>query len=122
MTGGAALKGLDFPIVDKFLGLGALLLGLAWQTLSAPDAVIRPETAPGWSYTSLPLTDLWTFFHPSYHFPNLARMGNQGILHANPLPYLGTLAAGISLWKEKSSLRWLLPASLILAGSTAVFS
>lgn len=75
------------------VGLYALLpvgavLGLAGWTLGHPQAVIQPEGAPGWSYQSLPATDLLSFFHPRYWFPDNAKMGNPGIVHANTLGIL----------------------------------
>ncbi|HNH46367.1 MAG TPA: hypothetical protein PKY30_04990, partial [Myxococcota bacterium] len=87
------------PVVARVLG-GAVLpvglvLGVAGWTLGHPQAVIQAETAPGWSYQSLPATDLISFAHPRYWFPDNARMGNPGIVHANSL---GLLNLGLLLW------------------------
>lgn len=64
-----------------------LLAAFAHTTLSAADAVIRPETAPGWIQGSLPAVDPLAFVHPgAYFFPDNARAGNVGIVH---VPYVG---------------------------------
>lgn len=105
----------------RYALLPNLLIGIvAGLTLNRADAVIHAESAPGWNYSSLPLTDLWTFIAPDYHFPDLARMGNQGIVHANPLPWLASIAALWAVWKGRQipdQRRWslLLGACLLLA-------
>lgn len=76
--------------------LVAPFLWLAWSTLHAPDAVVRPETAPGWSQASLPAVDPLTWVHPGdYYFPDNRLSGNFGILHVS---YLGFVALGAAVW------------------------
>lgn len=70
---------------------------IAWArtTLSATDAVIRSESAPGWSYGTLPATDLLSWLHPgAWYHPDTPAMGNAGILHVN---YLGWIALAVAL-------------------------
>jgi hypothetical protein len=81
-------------LIGALLPVG-LVLGVAGWTLGHPQAVIQAETAPGWSYQSLPATDLISFVHPRYWFPDNARMGNPGIVHANSL---GLLNLGLLVW------------------------
>lgn len=78
----------------------ALITGTAAWTLSHPDAVIAADSAPGWNYKNLPVTDLLTFVHPSWHFPDNARAGNLGILHANSYGVLPLLLAG-AVWLRR---------------------
>lgn len=83
--------------------LAAPVLGLAWSTLHAPDAVIRADTAPGWSFARLPALDLLTLIRPGdYYFPDLRPQGNLGIIHVNYLGLLALGAAGLTLWRTRA--------------------
>ena len=73
-----------------------LILWAGGSTLSAKDAVIQPDSAPGWGYETLPVTDLLTFLLPRYHFPDNMRVGNQGILHSNYRIGLGALKSDLN--------------------------
>lgn len=71
-----------------------LLAAFALTTLHAPDAVVHPESAPGWVQGNLPAVDPLAFIHPgSYFFPDNARGGNVGIVH---VPYIGWVAIGLA--------------------------
>jgi hypothetical protein len=85
------------------LGYAALagpLLAVAGWTLSSPDAVVAQESAPGWSYRSLPATDLLTFLRPGdYYFPDNRQMGNFGIIHVDYLGWVAVFAALVGAWR-----------------------
>jgi hypothetical protein len=78
-----------------------LLLWLAGRTLLDQAAVIRVESAPGWGYQSLPVTDLLTFLVPRYHFPDNLAVGNAGILHSNYLGMVLLVAGIIGIYRLK---------------------
>ncbi|MDP2313604.1 MAG: hypothetical protein Q8P41_11910 [Pseudomonadota bacterium] len=101
--------------------LAAPVLAVAGWTLGSPDAVVASESAPGWSYRSLPATDLATFVHPGdYYFPDNRKMGNHGIIHVNYLGWIAILLATIGAWRWRP-LRLPLVLVLILAlGPTLV--
>lgn len=91
------------------------ILAVAGWTLSSPDAVVERESAPGWSYRSLPATDLFTFLHPGdYYFPDNRKMGNHGIIHVNYLGWVATLAALVGAWRVPA-LRLPLAAAMVFA-------
>lgn len=71
-----------------------LLAGFALLTLYANDAVVDPQTAPGWAQGSLPAVDPLAFVHAGeYYFPDNRRMGNVGIVH---VAYVGWVALGLA--------------------------
>lgn len=73
----------------------AALAALAYTTLSADDAVVRPETAPSWSQGNFPAVDPASFLRwGSWYFPENARMGNFGIVH---VAYVGWAAITFAL-------------------------
>ena len=96
LTGAGLVSGRVFGrvLLGALLPLG-LIAGVAAWTLKHPQAVIEASSAPGWSYQSLPATDLISFLHPRYWFPDNARMGNPGIVHANSL---GLANVALLIW------------------------
>lgn len=83
----------------------------AWWTLHSPDAVVSVESAPGWSYVTLPATDLMTFLRPGkYYFPDNRSSGNFGIIHVNYLGWVALAAAMVGIWRAKE---WRLPLGLV---------
>lgn len=101
--------------------LAAPVLAIAGWTLGSPDAVVAQESAPGWSYRSLPATDLATFVRPGdYYFPDNRKMGNHGIIHVNYLGWVAMVLAAIGAWRWRP-LRLPLVLVLVLAlGPTLV--
>lgn len=111
---GAWRRALAVPLLAGVLV--APFLWLAWATLHAPDAVVRPETAPGWSQASLPAVDPLTWFRPGdYYFPDNRRTGNFGIVHVS---YLGWAALAAAAWGLRSERVLRLP--LLLAAVLAL--
>lgn len=92
-------------------------LALAWGTLHAPDAVVRPMSAPGWNPARLPATDLAAVLLPGDRvFPDLEALGNPGVRHVTQvgtlLPILGALGA----WSVREDRRRLALALILAAG------
>ncbi len=114
------------PLLERaatvLLAFGVLagpILAVAGWTLSSPDAVVARESAPGWSYRSLPATDLLTFLHPGdYYFPDNRKMGNHGIIHVNYLGWLATIAALIGAWRFRALRLPLVVAAVLAMGPT----
>ncbi|MES2644569.1 MAG: hypothetical protein V4850_34090 [Myxococcota bacterium] len=80
--------------------LAGPILAVAGWTLGSPDAVVAQESAPGWSYRSLPATDLATFVRPGdYYFPDNRKMGNHGIIHVNYLGWVAMVLAALGAWR-----------------------
>ncbi len=106
------------------VGLGAAVLAgpvlaVAARTLSASDAVVTPESAPGWNYRSLPATDLLTFLHPgAYYFPDNRKMGNEGIIHVNYLGWLTLALAIVGAWRHRPLRLPLALAAVLALGPT----
>lgn len=72
------------------------LIAAATGSFSAQEAAFTAQEAPGWSYQSLPATDLLSWVRPGdWVHPDTPRMGNPGILHVN---YLGWAALIAALW------------------------
>ncbi|MCB9795001.1 MAG: hypothetical protein H6741_20060 [Alphaproteobacteria bacterium] len=91
--GGRALTLLKVGAVWALLA--APMLALVFSTLHAPDAAFSQEAAPGWSYASLPATDLMSWLRPgAWYHPDTPAMGNPGILHVN---YVGWVALALAL-------------------------
>ncbi|MDP2309396.1 MAG: hypothetical protein Q8P18_25470 [Pseudomonadota bacterium] len=108
-------------VLLAFGALAAPLLAVAGWTLGSPDAVVASATAPGWSYRSLPATDLATFVRAGdYYFPDNRKMGNNGIIHVNYLGWVAMVFAGLGAWRWRP-LRLPLVLVLVLAlGPTLV--
>ncbi len=100
-------------IAGTGLLLAAPWLVLSWQGLHAPDSIVQPGTAPGWLAPGLPPVDLAGFVVPGdHHFPDLASLGNPGIVHVH---YLGWVALGLAAWvawHQPVARRLLLPTGL----------
>ena len=97
--------------------LAAPFLWLAWATLHAPDAVVRPETAPGWRQAGLPAVDPLTWFRPGdYYFPDNRQTGNYGILHVSYLGWVGLAAAAWGLSRTPALRLPLLLAAVLALG------
>jgi hypothetical protein len=119
---GRALVAPLAALVGSWALLAAPILGVAAWTLTAPDAVVSRATAPGWSYGSLPATDLLTFLHPGdYYFPDTRRFGNLGILHVNYLGWVATLAALAGALRAPRLRLPLALAAVIALGPTLAF-
>ena len=72
------------------------LIAAATGSFSAQEAAFTAQEAPGWSYQSLPATDLLSWIRPGdWVHPDTPRMGNPGILHVS---YLGWAALIAALW------------------------
>ena len=101
--------------------LAGPVLSLAWTTLHAPDAVVRPETAPGWNWRQVPVTDLLTLVRPGDHvFPDMGARGNFGIRHVSYLGWIALVFSGIGAWRERR-LRVPLVVTLFLAAGPALW-
>lgn len=71
-------------VIALGLALSAGPLALAVWTLRSPDAAFTPEQAPGWTYATLPVTDLSSWLRwGDWYYPNTPALGNPGILHVN---------------------------------------
>ncbi len=108
-------------VLIAFGVLAGPILAVAGWTLGSPDAVVAQESAPGWSYRSLPATDLATFVRPGdYYFPDNRKMGNHGIIHVNYLGWLTMVLAALGAWRWRP-LRLPLALAIVLAlGPTLV--
>ncbi len=83
-------------ILVTWLVASAPLIAAATGSFSAQEAAFTAAEAPGWSYTTLPATDLLSWIRPGdWVHPDTPRMGNPGILHVN---YLGWAALIAALW------------------------
>ncbi len=87
------------------LGVWALLalpvMAIAWTTLTDPDPAFTAAQAPGWSFHSLPATDLHSWLRPGdWVHPDTPALGNPGILHVNYLGWSTLLLAGVGLWRR----------------------
>lgn len=72
-------------------------------TLHAPDALVNPDTAPGWSPQSLPAIDVWSWIRPGdWVHPPTPELGNPGILHVHYLGLVVLLSAGIGAWRSEA--------------------
>ena len=95
---------------------GVLILPAALiinASLSASDAVLRQDSAPGWNWVFLPANDLAGFVWPGDHlFPDFGDRGNFGIRHVHYLGWVALLLAALA-WR-----RWWRP--LLLAGVVAL--
>jgi hypothetical protein len=89
----------------------ALAIG---ASLEAPGAMLREESAPGWSWVFLPANDLAGFVLPGDQlFPDLRDGGNFGIRH---VAYLGAIAVLCALPAWRRWWKALLLAGLLAAG------
>lgn len=83
------------------------------ESISASNAVLREESAPGWSWVYLPANDLASFVFPGDQlFPDFRDNGNFGIRHVSYLGWVALVAAAF-VWR-----RWWRP--LLLAGVLAL--
>jgi hypothetical protein len=95
--------------------VGAPALALMGLSVHVPDAIVTPDSAPGWRYADLPAVDLLTLVHPGdYAFPDLARGGNLGIRHSGYLG-LAALALAVAGLRSARDLRVPVAVSTILA-------
>jgi hypothetical protein len=89
--------------------LSAPLVFLARRSLHAEDALVTAQNAPGWQPSSLPVTDLMSWFRPGdWVHPPTPQLGNPGILHVNTLGIL-LLVLLLVGWRRSThlrSLRW----------------
>ncbi len=108
-------------VLFLFGALAGPFLAVAGWTLGSPDAVVAQASAPGWSYRSLPATDLATFLHPGeYYFPDNRQMGNHGIIHVNYLGWITVLLALVGAWRWRPLRLPLLAVVLFALGPTLV--
>ncbi len=104
----------------RYVGMAALAgvcllpVALAIQaSLQSPGAMLREESAPGWSWVFLPANDLAAFVVPGDQlFPDFRDGGNFGIRHVTYLGFVALLCAAPA-WR-----RWWKP--LCLAGLLAL--
>ncbi len=116
---GRALLARAATVLLAFALFAAPILAVAGWTLSSPDAVVARDTAPGWSYRSLPATDLFTFLHPGdYYFPDNRKMGNHGIIHVNYLGWLTTVVALVGAIRHRALRLPLLAVGVLALGPT----
>lgn len=95
------------------------ILAVAGWTLTSPDSVVEQASAPGWSYQSLPATDLYTFLHPGdYYFPDNRKFGNFGIIHVNYLGWGLFALAMVAAWRHPGLRIGLLLALILALGPT----
>ena len=96
-------------------GLGVLSV-VAWSTLSAADAVIRPETAPSWTQGNFPAVDPEAFVRwGNWYFPDNARMGNFGIVHIAYIGWVAIALGALGLWRAETGRRRGVLLSLVCA-------
>lgn len=95
--------------------LSAPIFAVAGWTITSPEAVVDASTAPGWSYQTLPATDLLTFLRPGdYYFPDNRTTGNHGIIHVNYLGWVAMALAAVGAWR-RPALRLPLIVAVVLA-------
>ncbi|GDX80322.1 hypothetical protein LBMAG42_21330 [Deltaproteobacteria bacterium] len=83
------------------------------ESISASTAVLREESAPGWSWVYLPANDVASFVFPGDQlFPDFRDNGNFGIRHVSYLGWVALIAAAF-VWR-----RWWRP--MLLAGVLAL--
>ena len=82
-------------------------LWAGWKSLSHPNAAFSAEQAPGWSYQSLPVIDLFGWFRMGdWVHPNTPAMGNPGILQVHYLGWVILLSCIWGFWKNDASRAW----------------
>ncbi len=92
-------------------------LAIAWGTLHAADAVVRPMSAPGWNPSRLPATDLAAVLLPGDRvFPDLAARGNPGVRHVAQTGTTLLVLGAIGAWSAREDRRRLGLALLLAAG------
>lgn len=95
------------------LALTAGPLALALHTLNSPQAAFTPEQAPGWTYATLPVTDLSSWVRwGAWYFPDTPRLGNPGILHVNAVGFGALALAAWGSWSSPLGRRLALAAGL----------
>ena len=88
-------------IVAAAAGLLVLPVAVAIQgSVSADGALVRQESAPGWSWVTLPANDLAGFFWPGDKlFPDLSARGNFGIRHVTYPGWVAVVVAAMA-WRR----------------------
>jgi hypothetical protein len=91
--------------IMSIMGLAALfvlpLAAVIRYSLTASDALLRDESAPGWNWVFLPANDLAGFFaFGDRAFPDFRDRGNFGIVHTTYLGFAALAVAflGIRRW------------------------
>lgn len=106
-------------VVGLWAAMCAPFLAVAAWTLTSPDAVVDSASAPGWSYHSLPATDLLTFLHPGdYYFPDGRDTGNLGIIHVNYVGWIAAALAIVGAYRVRSLRLPLLLVAIVAMGPT----
>ncbi|MEC7241178.1 MAG: hypothetical protein VXW32_08050 [Myxococcota bacterium] len=78
------------------------LLLVIRRTITAEDALVNADTAPGWTSQTLPTIDVWSWVRPGdWVHPPTPELGNPGILHVNYIGLVVLLLLVLGFWRSQ---------------------